>query len=158
MTEKTFKTQLKIFENAEDLPTSAAELLKEAVDAREKAYAPYSGFFVGAALRLESGEIITGNNQENAAYPSGLCAERVALFYAKSNFPDLAIEEICVTTSSKSQQPTPPCGACRQVLTEYELEQEREIPVYFAAEKMIYRVDASVDLLPFAFDKNFINP
>jgi cytidine deaminase len=158
MKEKSFETHLKIFDGSSELPSTAAELLKQAENAREKAYAPYSEFFVGAALRLENGEIFTGNNQENAAYPSGLCAERVALFYAKSNFPDLAIEEICVVTSSTHENPTPPCGSCRQVLMEYELQQERGIPVYFAAKSTIYQVGSVAELLPFAFNKKFLEP
>lgn len=156
MEEKSFETKLKIFENAQELPSSAAELLKHADKARQKAYAPYSDFYVGAALRLKGGKIITGNNQENSVYPSGLCAERVAIFNAKSNFPNLSIEEIVVTTSSSSEEPSPPCGSCRQVMMEYELQQEKEIPVYFAAKNKIYQVGSVVELLPFAFNKKFL--
>ncbi len=98
-------------------------LLEKAEEAVHKAYAPYSEFKVGAALRLANGAVIQGNNQENAAYPSGLCAERVALFYASAQFPSIAVEAIAITVNSPNgllETPIPPCGACRQVMAETE--------------------------------------
>ena len=104
---------------------------------RDRAYAPYSSFKVGAALQLNSGEIITGNNQENAAYPSGLCAERVAIFYAGSQYPEATFHSMAISAKSlhsKTTKAVPPCGACRQVLAEYEVKQNSLIEIYFMGE------------------------
>ena len=104
-----------------DLNKKDKELIVNAKEALVTAYAPYSGFFVGASILLENGEIINGSNQENVAYPSGLCAERVAMFYVGSKFPDVKIEAIAVSVSSKDFEVTDiisPCGACRQVMAE----------------------------------------
>jgi cytidine deaminase len=100
-----------------------AELMSSAETARKNAYAPYSKFLVGAALELENGKIITGSNQENAAYPSGLCAERTAIFYAGAQFPNQKILKMAISAGSQENvlnRPIPPCGACRQALIEYE--------------------------------------
>ncbi len=102
-------------------------LVQAAQEVLKKAYAPYSGFYVGCALRLEDGHIICGSNQENASYPLSLCAERVALLYAKSNFPNLAIETIAVVAHSSNQLPISPCGACRQVISEVQSRQAETI-------------------------------
>jgi cytidine deaminase len=106
------------------------ELLNHALKALPNSYAPYSQFHVAAAIRLNNGEVITGTNQENAAYPSGLCAERVAIFAAMHKFPGAVIEDIAITAFSEAfvvDHPIPPCGACRQVLLEYELRQSDSI-------------------------------
>ena len=106
-----------------DLPVQDRNLFEHAVRACDSAYAPYSHFRVGAAVWLENGSIVTGSNQENAAYPSGLCAERVALFNAGSQYPGVKIKAIAVTAISgktNKQHPASPCGACRQVMAEYE--------------------------------------
>lgn len=133
-------------------------LLEKASRAAEKAYAPYSGFRVGAALRLINGTVVSGNNQENAAYPSGLCAERVALFSASSQYPDEVIESIAITVNTDNQtvtEPVPPCGACRQVLAEYEKKQGSKIRIIFSGEtgKTIL-VDGIDSLLPISFNSN----
>lgn len=133
-------------------------LLEKASRAAEKAYAPYSGFRVGAALRLINGTVVSGNNQENAAYPSGLCAERVALFSASSQYPDEVIESIAITVNTDKQtvtEPVPPCGACRQVLAEYEKKQGSKIRIIFSGEtgKTIL-VDGIDSLLPISFNSN----
>ncbi|KAF0197569.1 MAG: cytidine deaminase [Bacteroidetes bacterium] len=143
-------------DQAADLEPNDSLLLERAKDAAEQAYAPYSGFRVGAALRLENGNIITGNNQENAAYPSGLCAERVAIFAASSANPGKVIESIAITISTDGHHvtsPVPPCGACRQVIAEYENKQQKRIRIIFAGETgKIIQVDGIESLLPMAFN------
>ena len=117
--------------------------------------APYSGFLVGASILLENGEIINGSNQENVAYPSGLCAERVAMFYAGANFPDIKIKTIAVSVFSKSFEVTDvisPCGACRQVMAEYEDKQEQSIKVILhSPTDQVLIANKVQDLLPFMF-------
>jgi cytidine deaminase len=121
-----------------------------------KAYAPYSGFCVGAALLLENGEIITGSNQENAAYPLGLCAERTALYYAGSQFPDMPVKTIAITAwhnGSFVAEPIPPCGGCRQVFLETQERYGNKIKVIMYGEKLIRIVRDVQKLLPFPFKK-----
>ena len=134
--------------------------MNKAQQARDNAYAPYSRFKVGAALELGSGRIITGNNQENAAFPSGLCAERVAVFHAGSNYPDETITNLALTVRSLQKEinkPTPPCGACRQALAEYEVKQDSPIAIYFMGETGKVVKAASIrDLLPLVFDSSFL--
>src|ERR1700757_2647879 len=109
-----------VFENAKQLPTEEATLILEATKAMRNAYAPYSKFKVGAAVLLENGKVITGNNQENAAYPSGLCAERVAIYYASAQYPGVPVKAMAVICNADTTQPVTPCGACRQAIAEYE--------------------------------------
>lgn len=147
-----------IFETAQKLPRSISNLLKKAEEARDNAYAPYSKFSVGCALLLDNGEIITGNNQENAAYPSGLCAERVAIFSAFANYPNAVVEALVITTSSKNPSAAvSPCGACRQVLIEYENKQRKEMSIFFqGANESFIKTKSAKDLLPFAFNANML--
>ena len=129
--------------------------MKQAITTREKAYAPYSEFKVGAAVLLKNGETFIGSNQENAAYPSGLCAERVAIYQASTQYPDEEIEMIAISGSAQdpTAYPVSPCGACRQSLSEYETKQKKLIPVYFmGAEGEIVQTESIKDLLPFLFD------
>jgi len=159
---KTIKieTNLEVFENIQELPKEIQNLINKAQEAREKAYAPYSLFSVGAALQMSSGEVYTGNNQENAAFPSGLCAERVAIFHAGSLHPDGIITAMAVTASSKKYEvanPTPPCGACRQSMAEYEVKQKSNMAVYFMGETgKIVKAESVKDLLPLMFDSSFL--
>lgn len=131
------------------------EVITKAIENREQAYAPYSGFNVGAAVLLKNGKIVTGSNQENAAYPSGLCAERVALFAAGSHYPDVEIETLVVTcrnTKKLTDQPFSSCGGCRQVMLEYELKQTSPITVYYLGETgPVIQVDSVTDLVPLFF-------
>ena len=123
MKEKILEYRLLEYLTIDELPESDRNLTLLARNAAKDAYAPYSGFRVGAAVLLENGEIVTGNNQENAAYPSGLCAERTALFYASAKFPKVVVEALAVTTLGNgifSSDFAKPCGACRQVIAEYE--------------------------------------
>ena len=154
------KTTVTVFENTEELPEAIKPLMLSAIEARKKAYAPYSGFSVGAALVLETGEIITGNNQENASYPSGLCAERVAIYYAGAKYPGTTVKTIAISAASdknKVNTPIPPCGACRQSIAEYEIKQNSPIAIYFMGETgNIIKADALKDLLPLIFEKSLL--
>jgi cytidine deaminase len=156
----TINTTFSVFESLEKTAETVQYLMNKAVEARNKAYAPYSKFKVGTAILLDNGEIITGSNQENAAYPSGLCAERVAVFYAGSIYPEATIVLMAITagsTTSVTNKPIPPCGACRQSLFEYELKQNSLVEVYFMGETgEVYKSDSIENLLPLTFDKNFL--
>jgi cytidine deaminase len=160
MKEINITMQLLVFEALEELPIQDQNLMQQAVAARKKAYAPYSQFRVGAALLLDNGQVILGSNQENAAYPSGLCAERVAIFYAGANFPDAKILKMAITATSDvkvNTMPIPPCGSCRQSIAEYEFKQDMPIEMFFMGEKgEIYKSNSLKNLLPFSFDKNFL--
>lgn len=149
-------TQLSVFKSKDSLPLLTLDLMEAAEKARENAYAPYSNFRVGAALLLDNGEVVTGNNQENAAYPSGLCAERVAVFFAGSQFPNTKILQLAITARSEKQTlniPIPPCGACRQSIAEYEIKQNQPIEIYFMGETgQVYKADSIKVLLPLLFD------
>ena len=130
-------------------------LLYEAAEATSGSYSPYSNFAVGAAVLLENGEIIRGSNQENAAYPVGLCAERVALFYASHKYPDVAVKAIAVTAKSVMhpvEDPIKPCGSCRQVMaeTEYRFQHKMKIILKGETDKVIV-FDSTDHLLPFSF-------
>ena len=134
--------------------------MAHAVQVRRKAYAPYSNFTVGCALQLKNGVIFTGNNQENAAYPSGLCAERVAIYAAGANYPGVAIKNMALTASPVNdslQIPVPPCGACRQAIAEYENRQQEPIVIYFmGASGTVARAQSLKDLLPLVFDQSYL--
>ena len=156
----TIETNLEVFESISELPSIAQELMNKAHEARENAYAPYSRFRVGVALRLESGVIVLGNNQENAAFPSGLCAERVAVFHAGANYPKETINSIAISARSlnhKVTTPIPPCGACRQSLAEYEVNQKSPMAVYFMGETgKVVKANSVKDLLPLIFDSSYL--
>lgn len=155
MCQKSISISYKEYFRNEGLDLKDKELLDRAKMASEGAYAPYSNFNVGAAVRLSNGEIIAASNQENAAYPSGLCAERVAIFYAHAKFPDASVESIAVTASVGGhicETPTYPCGACRQVLAESEMRSGSPIRVIVGGEKFTQVMDSISALLPFTFD------
>jgi len=160
MKEITITTQFKVFDSTQDLPDDIQNLMTKAVEIRKNAYAPYSKFKVGVAIVLDNGKIVLGSNQENAAYPSGLCAERVAIFYAGANYPEAKILKMAITAASDSYQtstPIPPCGSCRQSIAEYEIRQETPIEIYFMGEiGTIYKSESLKNLLPFMFDKKFL--
>ena len=130
------------------------KLIEAAKEATKKAYVPYSHFRVGAALLLENGEVIAGNNQENAAYPSGLCAERTTLFFANANFPDQKVVTIAIAAwynGEFTRDAITPCGACRQVLLETENRFHTPVKVLMYSKEGIYVVSAIKDLLPLSF-------
>lgn len=149
---------LYIYEALKELPLEVFNLMDKAVEARKKAYAPYSKFHVGAAILLDNNVIITGSNQENASYPSGLCAERTAIYYAGSQYPHAKILKMAISAGSlkkQSRKPIPPCGACRQAIAEYEIKQEAPIEIFFMGETgAIAKSNSLSNLLPFAFDKS----
>lgn len=153
-------TEYTLYETVDELDDLAKDLMAEAVRARENAYAPYSNFSVGAAILLDSNITVLGNNQENAAFPSGLCAERVAIYNAGANYPKNKIIMMAIAASSskhKVHKPVGPCGACRQSIAEYENKQKQAIAIYFMGEEgQIVKVNALKDLLPFGFDGNLI--
>lgn len=143
------------YDSPQKLTLSERRLLERAVEAVAGSYAPYSRFNVGAAVEMENGEIISSANQENAAYPSGICAERSALFYAHSKFPDSAIVAIAVVAAvdgKLTETPTYPCGACRQVMYESQQRGGKKIKVIIGSATRIQVIDSVNGLLPFAFD------
>lgn len=160
MKEITLTTAFSVFDSMDELPAEMKNLMEQAVEIRKKAYAPYSKFRVGAALLLDNGKIVLGSNQENAAYPSGLCAERVAVFQSGAIYPDAKIVKMAISAASDTNTtsaPIPPCGACRQSIAEYEFRQESAIEIYFMGETgAVYKSDSLKNLLPFTFDKNFL--
>ena len=151
-------SNFEVYDAVEELPETIQDLMKEAVLARDNAYAPYSQFKVGAALVLDNQEVVTGSNQENASYPSGLCAERTAIYYAGARYPEAQIQNIAISAKSmkhKVDAPVPPCGACRQALVEYEVKQKAEIAVYFMGESgKVMKANSIKDLLPLIFDNS----
>lgn len=158
MKEIQIETKLSVFEFFEELSQSEKEYMNQAIEIRKKAYAPYSKFQVGAAIVLDNGLVLQGSNQENAAYPSGLCAERVVIFYAGANYPNNKIVKMFITATPSdrdSENPIPPCGSCRQSIAEYEIKQDLPIEIYFMGAKgAVYKSDSLKNLLPFMFDKS----
>lgn len=148
--------QVSEYTGIDELPEQDWELIFCAREAGLNAYAPYSGFRVGAAVLLENGEIVSANNQENAAYPSGLCAERVALFYAASNYPSLAIKAIAISNlnnEAKSSEIAKPCGSCRQVISEYEDLSGKPIRIILDGGNKFSICEGIDNLLPLRFKK-----
>ncbi|MBD0399741.1 MULTISPECIES: cytidine deaminase [unclassified Flammeovirga] len=142
------------YDNIDELSKEDQELLRLAEEATFKSYAPYSNFNVGAALILENGQIVTGNNQENAAYPSGMCAERSAIYWAGGQYPDQKILTMAIAARKGEEQsfiPISPCGACRQAMLEYEVKQDSPIRLLMKGQKDIYEMQSVSDLLPFKF-------
>lgn len=139
----------------EELSKADQELITLAKEATKGSYAPYSQFAVGAAALLKNGVIVTGSNQENAAYPSGLCAERTTLFYANSQYPDQPVETLAVaarTVTDFIDSPIPPCGACRQVMLETEVRYKHPFRILLYGKNEIYEIGKVGDLLPLSFD------
>ncbi|MEY3237440.1 MAG: hypothetical protein RI883_1541 [Bacteroidota bacterium] len=154
----THTLEYELFDSWEELSIKDKELIAKAYTICAKAYAPYSKFSVGAAVLLENGEVVLGNNQENIAYPSGLCAERVALFYAGANFPDEAVQTICIVANGDLipfDTILAPCGGCRQVMLETETRQNKTYRVILVSQnKKTIVFNSAKDLLPFAFGTN----
>lgn len=160
MKEIDFSLKAKMYDLVSELTSDEQVLMNEAIIARNNAYAPYSKFKVGAALLLDNGKIITGNNQENAAYPSGMCAERVAIWSAGALYPNMVVKKIAITAASSEVEvinPVGPCGACRQALYEYEFNQKEPIEIIFMGETgKIIKVNSLASLLPFSFDSSYL--
>jgi len=153
MKETLIKTRITVYPVIE-LPEKYKLLYDSASNAAMDAYAPYSGFQVGAAVLLDDGTIVCGNNQENAAYPSGLCAERVALFYAGAQYPDIPVKAIAIAAFSEGQQVAhvSPCGSCRQVLLETENRFRKPIRVILCGTEEVGIIESAASLLPVGFD------
>ena len=155
MTSKEIKIAYMEYESLDQLEAGDKALAQAAIEATALSYAPYSNFNVGAAVLMEDGEIIKGSNQENAAYPSGLCAERTALFYASSSRPDKAMTALAIAAGQNGKlcaSPATPCGACRQVMAQYQTKSGRPMKVLLVGAEKIWRFDKVDDLLPLVFD------
>ncbi|MEI6555039.1 MAG: cytidine deaminase [Paludibacter sp.] len=155
MKQKIIETKVTVFD-FQELDPSKQLLINKAKEQVEKAYAPYSEFHVGAAVELENGEVFCANNQENSAYPSGLCAERVAMFYANAQYPTVAVKSIAIAAYTKGQflsTPVTPCGSCRQVLLETEMRFEKDICILLYGTDEIFQIENVRELLPLCFEK-----
>ena len=155
MNEITLKINYQEYESPAEMSAEDQELVAAAHEARKGSYSPYSNFQVGAALRLVNGLIVKGANQENAAYPSGLCAERTAMFWASANYPDVAFDTLAISAADHGvlcELPASPCGSCRQVMAEYEKKYGRPIKVILVGAKRIRKFSKVEDLLPIIFD------
>ncbi len=153
---KTLSTKLLIYK-IDESGAVEKKLIESAREACLKAYAPYSNYSVGAAILFTDGSILVGNNQENAAYPSGTCAERTALFYAHSQNPNMEIEAIAVTAYTNGeyvQEVCTPCGACRQVMSEFQDKNPKPIRVLMCNKDTVYELGSVKDLLPLSFGFN----
>lgn len=155
MKEYELKFRYKAFRHNE-LAEADRLLVEQARQATYRSYTPYSHFHVGAAAILGNGETICGSNQENAAFPSGICAERTTVFYANSRYPDSAVETLAIAARDSNgnfvTNPISPCGACRQVLIETEFRQKSPMRILLCGRDEIYEVKSARQLLPFAFD------
>lgn len=155
MLEETFSFKYQHFDSRAEMSREDIDLIMAAEDAIKGSYAPYSNYNVGAAVRLDDGTIVKGANQENIAFPSGLCAERTALFSASATYPDKAIVSIAIIGGPKgktSDNPTTPCGACRQVMVEMETKGGKKMSVILVGAKSILKFEDASKLLPFIFD------
>ncbi len=160
MERKNIQFTILEYNSLNELPESYIKLYEVASIVAKKAYAPYSNFNVGAAILLDNGKIISGNNQENAAYPSGICAERVAVFFANAQYPNNKIISIAIVAYGNNgdiiENPVPPCGSCRQVILESQFRQNEPIKLILFGSKRIYVVEDASLLLPINFNKGFI--
>ena len=155
MTERHLNICYKEFATVAEMDPADQELVAAALKAQKGSYSPYSHFQVGAALRLEDGTILQGANQENAAYPSGLCAERTVMFYAHSNYPGVAFDTLAIAGSDRGvlcESPATPCGSCRQVMAEFEKTGGKPLKVILVGSKRIYKFSCIKDILPLIFD------
>ena len=147
-------TTIKIY-SPDELSAEEQQLVEVAKKATTRSYAPYSHFHVGAAALLDNGEIISGTNQENAAYPSGICAERTTLFYANSQYPEQAVKALAIAARTSeghwTEIPISPCGACRQVMTETENRFGKPMKVLLCSTREVFVIESAKDLLPVSF-------
>lgn len=162
MRELKYTSIVKEFDSIDELSEQCRQLMQKAVNSRSHAYAPYSKFYVGAALLLDDGTIVQGNNQENAAYPSGLCAERTALFAANANYPGRKVRKIAISASSDEFEvdiPVYPCGACRQVIAEYEYIAGQAIEIIMMGTRgKVHVVEGLINLMPVIFNADNLKP
>lgn len=152
---KEYKIEIPVLKKmVAELTTAEKEWMDAAIEAAKNAYAPYSNFQVGAVVVLDNNQIVTGNNQENAAYPSGLCAERVALFSAGAQYPDTPIKAVVIVAVKDGiiQDKISPCGACRQVLLESEARNRQPVRILMCGREEVRIVSPAAALLPFSFN------
>lgn len=143
------------FLSVDEMIPEDRELVGAAIEAMSGAYAPYSHFHVGAAVRLSNGQIVKGSNQENAAFPSGLCAERTAMFAASSRYPDKDMLSIAIAggvLGMLGTSPATPCGSCRQVMAQYQAKSGKPMSVIMVADGLIWKFDRVDDILPLIFN------
>ena len=155
MEEKQIVISFQEYKDISEMPQEDQELCTAAIEAMSKAYAPYSHFHVGAAVRLIDGKIVKGSNQENAAYPSGLCAERTAMFSAGASYPDIPMVSIAVVGGEGgviARSPATPCGACRQVMAQYQTRGGHDMSVILIGADVILKFKKVDDILPLIFD------
>lgn len=158
MKEFTIHTQVKVYQEQE-LSDEDRALLEAARKATESSYAPYSKFYVGAAVRLANKQIVCGSNQENAAYPSGTCAERTAIFYANAQYPDQAVETLAIAAQTQGSfltKPISPCGACRQVILETEHRYGKPVRILLYGTEGVYVLEGIRSILPLQFDQDYL--
>lgn len=155
MKQITHSFEYQVFDSDQTLNEMDLTLLRQAKASLPSSYAPYSHYHVGAAVRLENGAIVTGSNQENMSFPAGLCAERVAVFAAASQYPGIAIEALAITASAEAfevREPVPPCGMCRQAIVEYEMKFQKKIRIILGgASGSVYVIEGMQTLLPLTF-------
>jgi len=154
MASKELKIIYEEFTSASQMSERDRMLVAAALDAQKGSYSPYSQFQVGAALLLADGTVVKGANQENAAYPSGLCAERTAMFAASANYPDVPMVALAIAGSDHGvlcNSPATPCGACRQVMAQYQRKYQHKIEVILVGKKKIMKFEKVEDILPFVF-------
>lgn len=155
MTSKEIRIVYNEYESLDQMELRDRELAQAAIEATKGSYAPYSNFNVGAAVRLDNGQIVKGSNQENAAYPSGICAERTAMFYASANYPENAMTAIAITASQNGtlcDNPATPCGSCRQVMAQYQTKGGQPMEILLVGGKKIWKFGKVDDVLPLIFD------
>jgi cytidine deaminase len=154
-------TKIQEYDDIGDIELIDRQLINAAKKSCENAYAPYSKFRVGAAVRLDDGTIVLGNNIENAAFPSGICAERSALYAASSNYPHLKPLAIAIAAMNEdgfTNEPVPPCGNCRQVIAEEEYRNGKNLKVILSGKSRITIIENGGDLLPLQFNKSNLDP
>ncbi len=152
---KEIKTVFTEYRSVDELNPEDRELASSAIHAMGRAYAPYSHFHVGAAVRMSNSQIVEGANQENAAFPSGLCAERTAMFAASSRYPDKDIVSIALAGGVYGRitdMPATPCGACRQVMAQYQTKSGKPLSVIMIGKSCVWKFDKVDDILPLIFD------
>ncbi len=155
MTQKEIRINFTEYSSIDEMQPSDRELAAEAIAAMSNAYAPYSHFHVGAAVRMSNSQIVRGSNQENAAFPSGLCAERTAMFAAGAKYPDKDMQSIAIAGGVHgrlAEHPATPCGACRQVMAQYQTKAGKPMSVIMVGARKIWKFDRVDDILPFIFD------
>ncbi|MFT4536350.1 MAG: cytidine deaminase [Saprospiraceae bacterium] len=160
MKEVKVTSTFSVYENKSQMSSVEQTVLQKAIDMLENVYAPYSGFYIGAAVLTDSGNIYGGCNQENASYPLCICGERVALYNAGANEPKTPVELLAIVSHNPKKfidQPISPCGACRQVISEFAMRHKHDFPILLKGDgEMIYRLESSKELLPFGFDSKYL--